>query len=228
MNSVTLIASFVSAIQAENFVSMQISLPATTSSGQQTTLELTVDVYGKAGQTILDAEYQVGQALLIQGKLYTEVLPDSNQKIYYINSSSVLPVPTTYPLFQVALLGRLGNDLELQFFESGACKASSSLGVSRSKQETDWFNFTCWGKQGETLSNYSRKGDQISLVCNGEFNFSESRNQFYLNLTVQEFGFGQKSRNNGNGNGGSVSSGSHSMGSPRPVQPVTNQSDIPF
>ncbi|NJM63476.1 MAG: single-stranded DNA-binding protein [Oscillatoriales cyanobacterium RU_3_3] len=64
----------------------------------------------------------------------------------------------------IMLVGRLGRDPELLFFTSGASVAKSSLAVKRKmSDETDWFAIEAWGKTGEVLANYTKKGTLIGI-----------------------------------------------------------------
>ena len=61
----------------------------------------------------------------------------------------------------VILLGRVGQDPELKYFESGSVKAKFSLAVNRnfSKENpiTDWFNIEVWARKAEFVGQRSRK-----------------------------------------------------------------------
>lgn len=64
----------------------------------------------------------------------------------------------------ITLIGNLGRDPEMKYFESGKVKASFSIGVTRTKELTDWFNIECWGKTAETAGEYLRKGSKTGVV----------------------------------------------------------------
>ena len=54
----------------------------------------------------------------------------------------------------VVVVGRVGQDPEMKYFDSGKVKTNFSLAVnrwdSRTKEEaTDWFNIEVWDKQAE-------------------------------------------------------------------------------
>ncbi|WP_041039964.1 MULTISPECIES: single-stranded DNA-binding protein [Nostocales] len=65
----------------------------------------------------------------------------------------------------VNLIGRVGANIEIRFFESGSAKATLSLAVRRRAKDAppDWFNIELWGKTAEIAANYVRKGDQIGV-----------------------------------------------------------------
>ncbi len=68
----------------------------------------------------------------------------------------------------VVLVGRVGRDAEIKYFESGKVKASFSVAVNRwdskTKSEvTDWFNVDVWDKQAEFAGEYVKKGIQVAV-----------------------------------------------------------------
>lgn len=71
----------------------------------------------------------------------------------------------------VNIAGRTGKDTEVRYFESGACKAQTSLAVRRTKEQTDWFNLEFWEKTAEVAGNYVTKGGLIAV--SGQLKFEE-------------------------------------------------------
>ena len=68
----------------------------------------------------------------------------------------------------VVLVGRVGRDAEIKYFESGKVKANFSIAVNRwdtkTKSEvTDWFNIEVWDKQAEFAGEYIKKGIQVAI-----------------------------------------------------------------
>lgn len=66
----------------------------------------------------------------------------------------------------VHLIGRVGTDPDMKYFESGSVKCKLTLAVNRRTKEgdhTDWFNLELWGKTAEIAGNYVRKGKQIAI-----------------------------------------------------------------
>ena len=66
------------------------------------------------------------------------------------------------------VVGRVGRDAEVRYFESGKVKAQFSLAVNRwdskTKSEvTDWFNIDVWDKQAEFAGEYIKKGMQVAV-----------------------------------------------------------------
>jgi len=68
----------------------------------------------------------------------------------------------------VVIVGRLGQDPEIKYFESGSVKARFSLAVDRgfSKENkiTDWFTVEVWGKKAEFVGEWIKKGALISVT----------------------------------------------------------------
>ncbi|MEY3825809.1 MAG: hypothetical protein RLZZ148_621 [Cyanobacteriota bacterium] len=66
----------------------------------------------------------------------------------------------------VHLVGRVGGDPDVKYFESGTVKCSLTLAVNRASSKTDepdWFNLELWGKTAEVAANYVRKGSLIGI-----------------------------------------------------------------
>ncbi|MEH2254898.1 single-stranded DNA-binding protein [Nostoc sp.] len=66
----------------------------------------------------------------------------------------------------VTLVGRVGGDPDIKYFESGKVVCKLTLAVNRRTKEgehTDWFNLELWGKTAEVAGNYVRKGKQIAV-----------------------------------------------------------------
>ncbi len=67
----------------------------------------------------------------------------------------------------VTLVGRVGRDPEVRYFESGNVLAKCGLAVnrrSRNNDQPDWFNLEIWGKTAEIAANYVRKGSLIGVT----------------------------------------------------------------
>lgn len=66
------------------------------------------------------------------------------------------------------LVGRVGRDAEIRYFESGKVRANFSIAVNRwdskTKAEvTDWFNIDVWDKLAEFAGEYIKKGVQVVI-----------------------------------------------------------------
>lgn len=76
-------------------------------------------------------------------------------------------------LNQILLVGRLGQNPDIKYFESGSTLAKTSLAVNRNRrnEEPDWFNLEFWGNQAEVVANYCEKGSLIGIT--GELKIDE-------------------------------------------------------
>ncbi|MGQ4646010.1 single-stranded DNA-binding protein [Lyngbya aestuarii] len=66
----------------------------------------------------------------------------------------------------VNLIGRVGTDPDVKYFESGSVLCKLTLAVnrrSRNNDQPDWFNLELWGKTAEVAANYVRKGKLIGV-----------------------------------------------------------------
>lgn len=73
----------------------------------------------------------------------------------------------------VTLVGRVGMDPDVRYFESGSVKCRLTLAVNRRTRhsdEPDWFNLELWGKTAEVAANYVRKGSLIGVTGALKFN----------------------------------------------------------
>ena len=66
------------------------------------------------------------------------------------------------------ILGRLGQDPELRYTQSGTAVVNLSVATDdyrgpNQDTETDWHRVTVWGKSAEAVNNYVSKGDRILI-----------------------------------------------------------------
>lgn len=72
-------------------------------------------------------------------------------------------------LSKVTLVGNLGSDPEMRYTPSGKAVTSFSVATNRryttsggeSREETDWFRVSVWGKQAEKCNQFLSKGKQV-------------------------------------------------------------------
>lgn len=78
----------------------------------------------------------------------------------------------------VTLIGRVGNDPDVKFFESGSVKCKLTLAVNRRRKEDqpDWFNLELWGKTAQVAADYVTKGKQIAVKGALKFDSWTDRN----------------------------------------------------
>jgi single-strand DNA-binding protein len=71
---------------------------------------------------------------------------------------------------KVILIGRLVKDPELKYVQSGTAVANFSIANNRTysvsgekKEMTSFFNCIAWGKPGEVITQYCKKGQRIAI-----------------------------------------------------------------
>ncbi len=72
-------------------------------------------------------------------------------------------------LSKVILVGNLGSDPEMRYTPNGKAVTSFNIATNRryttsageSKEETDWFRVSVWGKQAEQCNQFLGKGKQV-------------------------------------------------------------------
>jgi single-strand DNA-binding protein len=81
---------------------------------------------------------------------------------------------------KVTLIGRIGKDPETRYLPNGTAIADLSLATSRRwtdkqtnerKEETQWHNLVFFGKVAETAGKYVKKGDQLAVE--GEIEYQQ-------------------------------------------------------
>jgi single-strand DNA-binding protein len=71
---------------------------------------------------------------------------------------------------QHRIIGRVGNEPELKFFQSGTCKLQLNVAVNKpgakrdDGQKPDWFKAEFWGDEAQAVADAIHKGDLID-VC---------------------------------------------------------------
>jgi single-strand DNA-binding protein len=98
------------------------------------------------------------------------------------------------------LIGNMGQDVELVYFENGGCVGKTSLATSRkwtNKQtgevveKTNWHNLVFRNKAAEVVEKYTRKGSKIYVE--GEINYrsyEKDGNKFWVTeIMVDNFEF---------------------------------------
>lgn len=97
----------------------------------------------------------------------------------------------------VVLVGRVGQDPEIKYFESGKSRTSFSIAVDRwnpktKQREADWFNIQLWDKKAESAAEWIKKGSLISiegkiLVQRWQTPDGENAERYVINAS--DFGF---------------------------------------
>lgn len=69
----------------------------------------------------------------------------------------------------VVLTGRVGQNPEMKYFESGTVNVSFSIAVNKwskkdNKELTNWFKCIAWGKQAEFIGEYVKQGHAVTIL----------------------------------------------------------------
>jgi single-strand DNA-binding protein len=78
----------------------------------------------------------------------------------------------------VTLVGRVGGDPDVKYFESGTVKCNLTLAVNRrskNNDQPDWFNLEIWGKTAQVAADYVRKGSLIGVTGSLKFDRWQDR-----------------------------------------------------
>jgi single-strand DNA-binding protein len=141
---------------------------------------------------------------------------------------------------RVILVGRLTRDPELRHIPSGTAIANFSLANNRSyttgggekKEETSFFNCIAWGKLGELIVEYCRKGRRIGVegrLQQRSWEDQEGKKRSTVEVVVDNFQFLDAK---GDDSGSSAPSGGYStMNEPAPASDYSSSvstSDNPF
>lgn len=150
----------------------------------------------------------------------------------------------------VTLAGHLGKDPQTRHTPAGESVTSFSLATTinkkRDTERTTWWNCSAWGKRGEVIAQYLRKGDPILVT--GEpslrkYQTQDGRDGVSLEVNVQGFSFlGSKDKDSDQGQqeprGGFAADGScqpndrarqaASMSAQAPRGDFDPDQDIPF
>lgn len=113
------------------------------------------------------------------------------------------------------IAGNVTRDPDLRNTPSGATVCSFSVAVNRSyrdsggsqKDEVSFFNCSAWGRTGETIHQYVRKGSGIIVsgrLSDREWTDRDGNKRNSIEITVDDFSF--VGSGNGNGNSGSYDS----------------------
>jgi len=136
-------------------------------------------------------------------------------------------------LNKVLLIGRLGQDPELKYTQSGIAVAKFSLATSQqwkdqdgnTQDRTEWHNVVAWRRLAEVCAEYLKKGSKVYLE--GSLNTSswedENQKKHYRTEVVLNDMIMLDAKGSGGGdNGGSASSQEASSGS------SSSDDDLPF
>lgn len=81
--------------------------------------------------------------------------------------------------------GNVGKDAELRDAGGASVLGFSVAGTAGwgDREQTLWFNCSIWGKRGESLAQYIKKGTRVTVI--GELSQREYEGKQYLELRVE-------------------------------------------
>lgn len=86
----------------------------------------------------------------------------------------------------ITIAGRIGRDAETRNAGEGTVTSFTVAVDQRNGRDksTNWWRVSIWGKRGESLSPYIRKGENITV--SGEFSLTEYEGKAQLNIRANE------------------------------------------
>lgn len=99
---------------------------------------------------------------------------------------------------QVNLVGNLGTDPQVKTFANGNTLTKLSIATNESRKNADgeyfnttqWHNIIAWGKLGETMQQFLKKGSQVAIqgkLTYGSFQDKEGINRNRTTIVANEF-----------------------------------------
>lgn len=143
---------------------------------------------------------------------------------------------------KVILLGNLTRDPELRYTPQGSAVCEFALALNsvytnkqtgQKVEEVSYIDLVAWGKTGETIAEYMKKGRQIMVegrLKQDRWESQDGKKMSKVRVTVDSFTFvGSRPGSEGGGSGGGKGAGAApSGGSPDEGPPPGAEEDIPF
>lgn len=98
----------------------------------------------------------------------------------------------------ITLIGKLGRDPETKTFDSGSTATRISLATNETftnnkgeeATETQWHNCVAWGKMGETMGTYLKKGKEVAVrgkLVHRSYEDKEGVKRNYSEVVINDF-----------------------------------------
>lgn len=128
--------------------------------------QLKVTGWGNLAQRLQD-QCQVGQQYALEGQLQMNLVQRSEgfkDKVAEMRLSKVSPA--TGNINTAHLVGRVGREPDVKYFESGSVVSKFTLAVNRRRRdsEPDWFDIEVWGKTAQIAADYVYKGSLVGIT----------------------------------------------------------------
>lgn len=105
----------------------------------------------------------------------------------------------------IALTGNAVKDVEITYTQAGKAIGKGTIAVRRDfknqqgEYQSDFINFTAFGKTAEIMANHIRKGDKFGI--NGRLQIDtydkDGQRQYFTNVVVNGFDFPDKKKEQG-------------------------------
>ena len=129
-------------------------------------------------------------------------------------------------MFDATVAGNLGKDAELRTAGSGqvlSFSVAATTGFGQ-REQTNWVNCSIWGKRGEALAQYLKKGTPVTVT--GEITTREYEGKTYIEMNV----YNVKLQGRSNDSGGNAPAQQRQQKQPAPAAEQDDNYDesIPF
>jgi len=145
-------------------------------------------------------------------------------------------------LNKVMLIGNLGDDVKMHYFEGGNCVGRFPIATSEtytSKQtgervtNTEWHNIVVRNKAAEICEKYLKKGDKIYVegrIKSRQWQAEDGNTRYSTEIQVQDFTFLSPKSDGGSGQQQASNSSQATAAAPQqPQQQATDDNDdLPF
>jgi single-strand DNA-binding protein len=142
---------------------------------------------------------------------------------------------------KVILLGNLTRDPELRYTPQGSAVCEFALALNsvytnkqtgQKVEEVSYIDLVAWGKTGETIAEYMKKGRQIMVegrLKQDRWEAQDGKKMSKVRVTVESFTFvGARPGGEGGGGGGPAGKGGGAPAGPEEGPPPGQEEDIPF
>ena len=141
-------------------------------------------------------------------------------------------------LNKVMLIGHLGDDVKMNYFEGGNCLgrfplATNETYTNRQTGErvtnTEWHNIVVRNKAAEVCEKYLKKGDKVYVegrLKNRQWQGEDGNMRYTTEVHVTDFTF-LSNRNEPGSNPGAYGGASTGSGTPEQARPVQNSPSSP-
>ena len=140
---------------------------------------------------------------------------------------------------KIIVIGNLGRDPEMRYTASGQSVTSFSVASNRkyttaageSREETEWFNVSAWGKLGETCNQFLTKGQQVYLegrLSSRTYQGRDGQTRFSNDISLTDVQFLNRPQAMGSGDDGGYGYVGETAGSGDFGPGMDDADDLPF